>query len=42
MGINVLVYVILLKKLNNGDYDGVVNEFLKWDYVSGQVVFGLI
>ncbi|ECD0901288.1 lysozyme, partial [Salmonella enterica subsp. enterica serovar Enteritidis] len=29
MGINALAHATLLKKLNNGDYDGAANEFLK-------------
>lgn len=41
MGINALAHATLLKKLNNGDYDGAANEFLKWDHASGQVVPGL-
>ncbi|EGK1758692.1 lysozyme [Salmonella enterica subsp. enterica serovar Enteritidis] len=41
MGINALAHATLLKKLNNGDYDGAANELLKWDHASGQVVPGL-
>lgn len=31
----------LLKKLNDRDYEGAANEFLKWDFVDGQANSGL-
>jgi len=32
----------LLKKLNQGDYDGAANEFGRWIYAKGKVLNGLI
>lgn len=32
----------LLKKLNNRDYVGAVQQFVKWDHVNGKVVDGLL
>lgn len=32
----------LLKKLNNKDYDGAANEFIKWNKSNGKVLNGLV
>lgn len=32
----------LLKKLNNGDYAGAANEFLRWNKANGKVLNGLV
>lgn len=41
LGLNTLKNSTLLKKLNNNDYDGASNEFLKWDHAGGKQVAGL-
>ena len=42
LGQESLINSTLLKKLNNGDYQGAANEFLRWDKAGGQVVEGLL
>lgn len=41
LGIHSLERSNLLKKINNGDYEGAADEFLKWDMAGGKVVPGL-
>lgn len=40
-GIGALQTSTLLKKLNNKDYIGAANEFLRWDKANGKVLAGL-
>ena len=41
VGVGNLKSSTLLKKLNNGDYEGASNEFLKWTRSKGKVLNGL-
>lgn len=42
LGITFFKTSTLLKKLNQGDYVGASNEFLRWKYANGKVVEGLL
>lgn len=42
LGITSFKTSTLLKKLNQGDYVGASNEFLRWKYANGKVVKGLL
>lgn len=42
LGITSFKTSTLLKKLNQGDYVGVSNEFLRWKFANGNVVKGLL
>lgn len=42
LGITSFKTSTLLKKLNQGDYVGASNEFLRWKFANGKVVEGLL
>jgi GH24 family phage-related lysozyme (muramidase) len=42
IGENAFASSTLLKKLNDRDYDGAADEFLKWVYAGGRVLAGLV
>lgn len=41
LGVGAFSTSTLLRKLNKGDFEGAVNEFLRWDHDNGKVVAGL-
>ena len=41
VGLNTLKHSTLLRKLNEGDYEGAANEFPKWIHANGQILPGL-
>lgn len=41
LGVHALRGSTLLKKLNEGDYEGAADQFLRWNKANGQVLAGL-
>lgn len=41
LGVHALRGSTLLKKLNEGDYEGAADQFLRWDKAGGKVLAGL-
>lgn len=42
IGLNALRRSTLLRKINDGDYEGAVREFSRWIYAGGRILPGLV